>query len=60
MKKYIVVQCDTYMELERRVNIKIEDGYEPLGGLSVTNTSVHNRDLGFYQSMIKKDENKSN
>lgn len=58
MKKYIVVYCDTCMELERRVNIKIEDGYEPLGGLSVTNTSVHKRDLVYYQAMIKKDENK--
>lgn len=50
----IVSSCNHYI-LERDVNSKIANGWEPLGGIAVvpdqTVTGVY---FGYYQSMIKK------
>jgi hypothetical protein len=55
--KYIIVNCDHYGDLEKRVNEKLEQGYELVGGVSAILASVHRRDLEFYQAMVKT-ENK--
>jgi hypothetical protein len=54
--KYIVHAYSEKSELEKNVNWSLEKGYELVGGVSVTNASVHHRDLEYSQAMVNKRE----
>ncbi len=56
MKKYIVIKViKDLQEFERQVNAKIEQGYQPLGGVSL-HTDVTSRNDEFCQAMILKEK----
>ena len=44
--RYILIQAKTPTDLVRMVNEKIEEGYEPCGGVVIVQT-------GFFQAMFK-------
>jgi hypothetical protein len=54
--KYIIHTAAKANELEKRVNCSLEDGYELVGGVNITNTAVHHKTLEYSQAMINKQE----
>jgi hypothetical protein len=53
-RKYIVVKENELRKFEHSVNLNLEKGYKLIGGLSMTNESVHNRDVAYAQAMFKE------
>lgn len=49
--KYIVIMAKGREELEVKVNGKTKEGYEPLGGVSVSMIDIH---MHLAQAMIKR------
>jgi membrane protease subunit (stomatin/prohibitin family) len=54
--KYIIHTAAKANELEKRVNCSLDDGYELVGGVNITNTSVNASHLEYSQAMINKQE----
>jgi membrane protease subunit (stomatin/prohibitin family) len=54
--KYIIHTAADANELEKRVNRSLDDGYELVGGVNITNTSVNASHLEYSQAMINKQE----
>lgn len=54
VKNYIVVNASDISELQKRVNIKLEEGYMLVGGVTFTNISVHHITLQYCQALVKR------
>tara|TARA_Y100000310_G_C20193560_1_gene583601 strand:+ start:337 stop:507 length:171 start_codon:yes stop_codon:yes gene_type:complete len=55
--KYIAIECETVEVLTEEVNAMIEDGWEPLGGVSTTLSESN--DYQYFcvaQALIKKEK----
>lgn len=48
---YKLIGGDEIVDFEERVNLAIEDGYEPIGGVSVFNGAGK---LFFFQALVKR------
>lgn len=51
-KKYVLVESKDRYELAKEVNILVEQGYKPVGGIAVSVFSVN---AYYTQAMIKED-----
>lgn len=53
--KYKILTGESEIELEKRVELWIKDGYKPQGGVSVTitNTTMYPM-IRLYQAMVKE------
>jgi len=47
MIRYIIIRGETYPELMRLVNERIDEGYAPIGGVAIS-------DGRYYQAMYKE------
>ena len=52
---YKIIRIYNEFDLERYVNQNIKNGYKPIGGISVVQTSVQlSNELKYFQAMIKE------
>lgn len=52
---YIIVKANSHTLLEAYVNQNIDDGYEPIGGVSVTTyMGANGQEFLCFQAMVKK------
>lgn len=51
MIQYLVVECNAIEELEEDVQILIEQGWEPIGGVAIEGGSAP---IGYLQAMIRR------
>ena len=57
--KYIIVKTygeEDHLDLEKKVNEKIKNGYEPIGGITVIKRAEYEYGpYWYFQAMIQKD-----